>query len=104
MPITSKAAKRREYEKRAAQRKLGTVSSTQLLAEGLKEIGRVGSIGYALTDIGLHLFHRDAIPATGRAVDVRIPGDLVVSAVEAPDPPWTWTLARNIEMAIGGRS
>jgi hypothetical protein len=77
-----KTAKQREYAKRAQERKLGSVSASQLLTEGVLEIGRIGSVAYARTGKGLHLFHVDAIPATGRKIESPIPEEMVISAVD----------------------
>jgi hypothetical protein len=38
------------------------VTPSALLREGIVELGRVGSVAYALTRCKLHLFHADSIP------------------------------------------
>lgn len=58
-----------------------SVTPRQLLDEGIVEIGRVGSVAYALTKAKLRLFHADSIPRLDTP-DTRVPEGLVVVGVD----------------------
>jgi hypothetical protein len=53
-----------------------------LLAEGIDEIGRVGSIAYVLTRKGLHLMHAEWIERTG-VKEREIPSEVEVVGMAA---------------------
>ena len=68
-----------EYQRRAGKLKKQRITPTALLAEGIDEIGCIGSLCYVLTRKGLHLMHAEWIVRTG-AAEREVPSEVVVAA------------------------
>jgi hypothetical protein len=65
----------RSYLKRST-----SVTPSQIINEGVVELGRIGSIAFVLTHQKLRLFHADAIPYMD--TPYTRPAGLVVSAID----------------------